>query len=776
MIAVVAIVMTAGTATADWTQTIGELTALNYVLPMTADLDDDGPREIAILVKDEYIELVILESDGSLRARTSTGHYCSHRSYVAVGDVDGDSETELVTICHNPDRALIIFDRNGALEHEISIPSYMSNEIQHSPMLADLDGDCVPEVLYAGWMDYSAWLMALRGDGTNFPGFPVQLEQGQHNVLAVAGSSPSAGYINDDGQLDLVIVSRTIEIASGGEKHAYANAITSDGELIWRLEIPAWSGRSAVGDIDNDGTDEVVIVSVSGVHIIDDGAFTVDHQLGSDGSNYGPSLADLDGDGDLEIVFSYSGRVYAMHHDGSFLFTYNAGIWLENAVIGDIDSDGSPDIVFINEYSLYALDATGSVKPGFPLSTGHRMTGGPVIDDLDQDGKVELIACSGISETMTAVVSSWELAGDYDPALMPWPGFRRDAQHTAYYPGLQCGLDFGDAPEPGFPTRLASDGASHILGGGVYLGACVDAEADGLADAAASGDDLGTGRLISGTCSGDDDEDGVVFTGAVLPGSDAEVEVTASAACTLSAWLDADGDGTWSESEALLPGGQDLVAGVNSLALPIPPSAVAGPSFARFRCTSHGVVAATGRAADGEVEDYPVTIAGSPALAVAVTPSLLDLGGGSYRISYTITLSNLGDVPLLGLQASDSLVAAFFGADGYSGISVTGDGLTVNPSYDGGNDHALLAGTDALAVAGSAVIELGVTLSSPRYDGPFTNSVEVTASGAGSPIMASGAATISLAQAQIPTLGIPGAAILVLLLVAVAVYRIRYLG
>ncbi len=39
--------------------------------------------------------------------------------------------------------------------------------------------------------------------------------------------------------------------------------------------------------------------------------------------------------------------------------------------------------------------------------------------------------------------------------------------------------DFGDAPDPGFPTLLANDGARHIITPGFHLGDGVDFEADG---------------------------------------------------------------------------------------------------------------------------------------------------------------------------------------------------------------------------------------------------------------------------------------------------------
>lgn len=160
--------------------------------------------------------------------------------------------------------------------------------------------------------------------------------------------------------------------------------------------------------------------------------------------------------------------------------------------------------------------------------------------------------------------------------------------------------DFGDAPEPVYPTLRASSGASHVLGSGVFLGATVDAEPDGQPSADANGDDT------NGTT---DDEDGVVFTSSITPDTSANVDITASTSCTLSAWIDFNGDGDWADAgEELFPGGTVLSAGVNNLTFPVPANAVEGSTYARFRATTDGPVSFSGEASDGEVEDYLVTI------------------------------------------------------------------------------------------------------------------------------------------------------------------------
>ena len=199
-------------------------------------------------------------------------------------------------------------------------------------------------------------------------------------------------------------------------------------------------------------------------------------------------------------------------------------------------------------------------------------------------------------------------------------------QPTVYYLGIETlngtlnfVTDFGDAPDPGYPTLLASNGARHLMGSGVYLGTCVDAELDGQPSASSDGDDSSGSLLTFGTCSvAGDDENGVTFTTALNPGNNAGINVTVSSACTLSAWIDFNADGDWTDAgEDIFPGGQALAAGVNPLSFSVPTGSSIGTTFSRFRVTTEGAVSFTGLASDGEVEDYSVAISAIPEIDVA---------------------------------------------------------------------------------------------------------------------------------------------------------------
>jgi len=166
-------------------------------------------------------------------------------------------------------------------------------------------------------------------------------------------------------------------------------------------------------------------------------------------------------------------------------------------------------------------------------------------------------------------------------------------------------VDWGDAPDmagaPSYPTLAASNGANHTLGSQLYLGLQVDAELDGQPTMAADGDDL----------NGVDDEDGVNFVTALLYGRQAKVDVVASQAGMLDAWIDYNADGDWTDAGEQIFAAAPVNPGLNTLTFTLPAMAP-GPvrvSYARFRLSSAGGLAPGGAAPDGEVEDYRVKLA-----------------------------------------------------------------------------------------------------------------------------------------------------------------------
>ena len=164
-------------------------------------------------------------------------------------------------------------------------------------------------------------------------------------------------------------------------------------------------------------------------------------------------------------------------------------------------------------------------------------------------------------------------------------------------------VDFGDLPDS-FGTTLLSDGARHLTGGSLFLGAGVSKDFNGIPGAAANSDEL---------------DDGVSLPTVLYTNQGGTVTVTASQAGKLDAFIDFNGNGVFNANERITPlGGLALIAGANTVSFTVPANAVAGSRAARFRVSTAGGLAATGLAADGEVEDHLVFVATSVTSGVQV--------------------------------------------------------------------------------------------------------------------------------------------------------------
>jgi hypothetical protein len=133
-----------------------------------------------------------------------------------------------------------------------------------------------------------------------------------------------------------------------------------------------------------------------------------------------PALADLDGDGRLDVVFGAADqRIYAVRGDGTSLpgwpvlarsGDYAAKI-LSSPAIGDLNGDGRPDVVegTAEAYGstpnttgrVYAFDGRGRALPGWPVAptalsadsiplAGQGVPDSPSLADVDGDGRDEV--------------------------------------------------------------------------------------------------------------------------------------------------------------------------------------------------------------------------------------------------------------------------------------------------------------------------------------------------------------------------------------------------
>ena len=184
------------------------------------------------------------------------------------------------------------------------------------------------------------------------------------------------------------------------------------------------------------------------------------------------------------------------------------------------------------------------------------------------------------------------------------------------YPTWDAGMyhfDMGDLPEDAthtYGTTVASNppngGARHTLDTVTYLGANVDSDTEGWTSVNADGDDTNSS----------DDENGVTFKSAIQPDSAYQIDVVASTAGVLNAWIDFNGDGDFDDTGEKIASDYVLNNGANTLNLNAPSSSdpFATTLYSRFRFTKtagQGGENPDGIAYSGEVEDYALMSIGN---------------------------------------------------------------------------------------------------------------------------------------------------------------------
>lgn len=199
---------------------------------------------------------------------------------------------------------------------------------------------------------------------------------------------------------------------------------------VLRQTLPAswdenWLGSPAVADIDGDGTKEIIATRHSVLYVWNaDGTLRWKTAWGYDVDNTpehrsgrmwaSPVVADLDGDGDMEIVVgSHYGTVSAYDHTGHLLPGWprlvpgadgvSASPEIRSIAAADLDGDRRMEILVVKTGSgpvatVFQLD--GTIRPGWPQVDRTRCTGcfdyggynqNIGAGDVDRDGFLEVI-------------------------------------------------------------------------------------------------------------------------------------------------------------------------------------------------------------------------------------------------------------------------------------------------------------------------------------------------------------------------------------------------
>jgi hypothetical protein len=317
-----------------------------------ADLDLDGTWEIIAPTWDDK-KLYVYRADGTNFPGFPVTTGSSTWSTPAVGNIDADAQLEIVFGSNDP--KFFAYNHNGTEVRDgdanpatIGVFKTLGSSgfNYSSPALADLDHDGRLDIVVCS---FDGLIQAWRSDGTNLPGFPV-------NMFAGGTSSPAVGNIDGDAALEIAVTS------SGGKLYVVQeNGTNQPGFPITGLTTHGSSKASS------------------------------------------PALADMDGDGQRDVVINTTdGLVKVYKGTGALIpawtnvrYGITAGASESSPVVADVDGDGQNEVLIGGEdANLSLFDNDGTLMAGFPIHLNGEIRGTPTVWDIDHDGKTEiLVSC-----------------------------------------------------------------------------------------------------------------------------------------------------------------------------------------------------------------------------------------------------------------------------------------------------------------------------------------------------------------------------------------------
>lgn len=374
---------------------------------------DNGDGTLDVLVTSTAGKLARIDPRGKIWWEHNA-HSAIHAS-AASGNLDGEGEAEIVSA--TTDGLVFAVDPLGRILWQYPMEGSISE--RRSPVVADLDADGKAEVIAT---DDAGWIVALSGGGERLWRFTID---------PYRASLPAVGDLDGDALPEIVY----------GTENGRIVALDGRGRMTWIRRLPgdtaAKFGRAGpvLADINGDNYPDVITndtfnTTDARVYVLD--GITGEPVWSAPTRMWGYAniaVADLDGYGANDIFYGdRSNTIYCFNVDGSerWRTTRDGGAIYHAPVIADLDGDGALEIVYSIRYGGWGIlsDEGGVLYEDTSVEANASALAG----DLDGDGQIELV----VPMTSQGELIAYRF-GEAQGGRVAWPSHRANAARTALF-------------------------------------------------------------------------------------------------------------------------------------------------------------------------------------------------------------------------------------------------------------------------------------------------------------------------------------------------------
>jgi hypothetical protein len=327
---------------------------------------------------------------------------------VTLVDLDGDGAEDILVASYNSIKA---FKGDGSLMWSKNL----TGTAIYPPSVAPMDASgTLGIVQVTGGIPNNGRIYYMDMNGNDHPGWPVNFSS--HWILC----SPTIADVTGNGVKEIIVQTRTSN---------NLHVLNTAGEVVWTVGLegtPAFT--PSVADIDNDGDAEVIACNSSGVLFAfdKDGQHKPGFPVASD--NYGfsyqsPLLVDLDGNNQLSIVGTSHGnapKFYVRNNNGSYRNGWPIPVdgWTYcPPTVVDLQGNGTYNIFMSRPISdvpapmLWGFQDNGTVMDGFPIVKAGGLESFMSIADISGNGSHDILFGSNMMVDGQGFIHAWAMDG-----------------------------------------------------------------------------------------------------------------------------------------------------------------------------------------------------------------------------------------------------------------------------------------------------------------------------------------------------------------------------